>query len=69
MKEEHLILQVLIQECSQGLTSFSLVDLAKYSMMVTHTLETGKKLKQPLQIDDWLMKVPETLFQGGYIML
>lgn len=52
MKEEHLILQVLIQECSQGLTSFSLVDMAKYSMMVTHTLETGKKLKQPLQIDD-----------------
>lgn len=37
--------------------------------MVTHTLSTGKKLKQPLQIDDWLMKVQETLFQGGYIML
>lgn len=29
MKEEHLILQALIPECSQGLTSFSLVDIAK----------------------------------------
>lgn len=29
MKEEHLIFQALIQECSQGLTSFSLVDITK----------------------------------------
>lgn len=37
--------------------------------MATHTIKTGKKLKQTVQIDVWLMKVQETLLQGGYIML